>query len=468
VLISMGILTLGLLGAAALFPVGGYYMQKAVIADNGSALAQAVMSDVVARGIVNPKAWMVYIPNANGTKPYQLQFPSDGIFTSNPGAKRGTFTRPFARTLGEALTSQPTASTDGTLISRQFGNAYVIDPLYVAKAVERPSQPSNLVAYGFPASAAWTAPGRTAPAPYAPYYLAPEWEPWKSSTTSLTSFDRVWPIRRVSLQDASGWQMDVSSAEHYFVGNDDLAADLPTRDDRAARQNWDAVDLDGDGDVDPLGRQWTGDYSWIVCVVPTTNDARNGLARNPEAYSYEVSVVVFYKRALPSTTAFRSSQPEAAGNERTVAASVVSTGLNGGEVLLRNVGDNATNPFEQLRKGEWMMLCGPHPTSTVTQPRFFLNWYQVLSIENERSDIINDPTTERLVAVRGPEWPWQPAASGDLRDYYDLPNSVCGGIFRGAVAVHTRTMRLESARGGAGMALSPGPTVPPPPLTTDL
>ena len=35
VLIAMGLLTLGLLGVAAIFPVGGYYMQKATIADNG-------------------------------------------------------------------------------------------------------------------------------------------------------------------------------------------------------------------------------------------------------------------------------------------------------------------------------------------------------------------------------------------------------------------------------------------------
>src|SRR5262245_5279027 len=67
VLISMGILTLGLLGVAAIFPVGGWYMQKATIADNGSALAQAVMSDVVAGGVINPKSWMVMVPQGGPT-----------------------------------------------------------------------------------------------------------------------------------------------------------------------------------------------------------------------------------------------------------------------------------------------------------------------------------------------------------------------------------------------------------------
>ena len=54
VLISLGILTIGLLGVAALFPVGSYYMQKGEIADRGSAIAQAAFNDLIARGMLNP------------------------------------------------------------------------------------------------------------------------------------------------------------------------------------------------------------------------------------------------------------------------------------------------------------------------------------------------------------------------------------------------------------------------------
>ena len=42
----MGILTIGLLGVAALFPVGSYYMQKGEVSDNGSAIAQAAFNEV--------------------------------------------------------------------------------------------------------------------------------------------------------------------------------------------------------------------------------------------------------------------------------------------------------------------------------------------------------------------------------------------------------------------------------------
>src|ERR1044072_5407141 len=91
-----------------------------------------------------------------------------------------------------------------------------------------------------------------------------------------------------------------------------------------------------------LARQLTGDYSWIVTVAPSTNAARDGMASNPEGYAYDVSVVVFYKRPLTDTEVSAYSQfgantrnASAMGmNERVVKASVFSTGLNGGELLL--------------------------------------------------------------------------------------------------------------------------------------
>ena len=95
--------------------------------------------------------------------------------------------------------------------------------------------------------------------------------------------------------------MGPEMASHYFRGGDDLTSDLPTRADRPARQNWDT--MTSGSIVAPLARQRTGDYSWIVSVVPTTAAARNALANNPEGFSYDVSVVVFYKRILPSEPA---------------------------------------------------------------------------------------------------------------------------------------------------------------------
>jgi hypothetical protein len=108
------------------------------------------------------------------------------------------------------------------------------------------------------------------------------------------------------------------------------------------------------------------------------------------------------------------------------------------------------------------MLCGPHPNSTTIEPRFVLNWYQVMAVDAERTpNVLDDPATERLVTVRGPQWPWQPALSG-LEDYNHLSNDLCVGIIRGAVAVHTKTLRLDSSRTSGGLAVVVPPGVPGP------
>jgi hypothetical protein len=146
----------------------------------------------------------------------------------------------------------------------------------------------------------------------------------------------------------------------------------------------------------------------------------------------------------------------AAANERAVRASIVSTGLNGGELFLEAIPDNIPGkPFENLKTGQWIMVCGPHPNSNVVmsdppvgEARFVLNWYQVLTIESERNDIISDPVNQRLVAVRGPQWPWLPTTGAMSNSNNELSNQLCAGIFRGAVAVHSKTIRLEGENGG--------------------
>jgi hypothetical protein len=247
--------------------------------------------------------------------------------------------------------------------------------------------------------------------------------------------------------------MDKTMAEHYFRRSDDLSTELPDRDDRPVHQNWDYVE-NLDGSKSPLARQWTGDYSWIVTVAPTTNAARDGIARNPESHAYDVSVVVFHKRALPEDaqsaySTYGSNLTDyynfVGENERAVKATIVSTGLNGGEILL-DAWDDPKSPFDGLKVSQWIMLCGPHPNSTMTEPRFVLNWYQVLAIDSEAAglDPPLNPSTQRLVTVRGPQWPWTPAT--DLAYGNDVSNNLCAAICRGAVAVHTKTLRLENPR----------------------
>jgi hypothetical protein len=469
VLIAMGIMTVGLLGVASVFPVGSWYLQKASIKDQGSAIAQSVMSDLMASGKLNPGAWYVMTPvpiNTNPIHPNYRFTTIDGKYTPVGTPVPGTFTRPFGESLREGLKRNPNGPG---VLAKQFGHAFVIDPLFVASASTNaplpgggmPNGSANITAYAFPATA-------YAVFPYTGsyYYGNKAWDSWRA-TNNTTTGEKAWPIRRVSFQQSNGWTLDKVGAESMARSTDDLAYDFPQRADRPSIQTWDTVTASTSAGTNtlPLARKWTGDFSWIVSVVPTTNAARDGMARNPEGFSYDVSVVVFYKRSLPSSppqTSVNSDLGDAAMHERVVSAKILSTGLSGGELLLERPMISSTtaadrlslssSPYDGLKTGEWIMLCGPHPNSSAIEPRFALQWYQVISIDKEGAGINGfDPTNQRVVSVRGPEWPWKPRASysNTNSDVAKLSDDLCVGICRGAVAVHTKTLRLESPLGGS-------------------
>ena len=88
VLISMGILTIGLLSVAALFPVGGYYMRQGEIADRGAAIAQAAFADVVARGMLKAESWKMW--EKEGDQIAQLRAKPVAI----DAIRKASFTRP--------------------------------------------------------------------------------------------------------------------------------------------------------------------------------------------------------------------------------------------------------------------------------------------------------------------------------------------------------------------------------------
>src|SRR5258705_5031902 len=127
VLISMGILTLGLLGVASVFPVGSFYIQKAEISDKGSAIAQSVFSDIMARGMLNPRAWYVMVPTPRvpAIGVWNTGFPSDSKYSPAGTPQTGTFKRPVRLAPSEGLNQ----SNDKMVLAKQFGSAYVIDPI---------------------------------------------------------------------------------------------------------------------------------------------------------------------------------------------------------------------------------------------------------------------------------------------------------------------------------------------------
>ncbi len=474
VLIAMGILTIGLLGVAALFPVGAFYMQKGDVADRGSAVAQAAFNEAVTRGWLNPENWLVWGEGA-----------VSGV--ANPsGVANSTFDRPFAEMLRRQKAYLAGTGWAMEVMEKQttleFGSVFVIDPQAIAAVAIVDSSGSHSTGASmrpggvFPSSTVWTVSnnGGISTTPY-----AKAWNPWADTNNSGPR----WPIRRVTLRQPVSASplyapLDPAIADKLFSSSDDLAMDLPTARDKPSSQRMDlspvALNLNG-SKGDPLARQSRGDYSWIITVSPNTAEARDALATDPSAFSYEVSVVVFYKRPLPRTRPRDNSEAtsnleQLYPNERGAQAKIVSTGLNGGEVLLTRIPMNnsthepAESPFSILKTGQWIMLCGPHPNSTEARPMMTARWYRVLAIDGKDSaldvnGITTDPSNQRLVSLRGPQWPWLPAAN--LATNSELSNALYVCIPTGAVAVHSKTIHFEGNSVWSGGAS--GLSAPPPP-----
>ena len=433
VLISMGLMTLGLLGVMSLFPVGAHYMNKADVADRGSAVARSVMSDLVSRGMLNASAWRMIATTP--PVPAVPPFPTvDGAINS------------YGRPVGPAIESWLSNGMAPAVLAQRAGNIYILDPIAAAVTSLAAPLAFNRIAATFPAEASNLPPST--------YSGVAAWAPW----ISLPGPNDYWPMRRVTLIQpgaaaGSVQRMDPPLAWSLFSGNSDVAFEQPGNGDQPAVQLSSWTDRDGDnvrGLNETLSRQSAGDYSWIVTVAPTTVEARNSMGSG--AFAYDISVVVFYKRGitpkLPVTNSeVKDNAQELQKRERVVKAKIVSTGPNGGEVLIETSYSGQANAWQDLRAGQWVMLCGPKPvmeTVPPPPPEFAMGWYQVQAVDAEGAGVITDPVKQRLVTLRGPEWLWQPALSG-ITDNIHLSNNLCVGIMPGAVAVHTKTLRLQSA-----------------------
>jgi hypothetical protein len=77
VIISLGILSVGLASVVAIIPAGGSQAKKAVIEDRRGAMAAAAMADLVTRGMLDTSKWVMPIPAA----PFLIDPLGGGSFT---------------------------------------------------------------------------------------------------------------------------------------------------------------------------------------------------------------------------------------------------------------------------------------------------------------------------------------------------------------------------------------------------
>jgi hypothetical protein len=254
-------------------------------------------------------------------------------------------------------------------------------------------------------------------------------------------------------------RMPPAVADLIFRSGDDLVFEIPDQGDQPARLLYDDFDHDADPGTPPLPirRQTSGDYSWLVTIGPCYSFETKYQQTEPKyrpfnylatgrdpALAHKVSVVVFHKRDLlfPSGTGAETEL-----NERQVIAHVLSSGPDGGEVRL--TADDDPRELNGMRTGEWVLMFGQYPLDESLSPvqrRWFMEWYQIVAMDLGYDDAPTGVAEgTRIVSLKGPRWPYSTKdvirmASGNVPASL-LPRV---GLVKGAISVHTKTMRLES------------------------
>ena len=431
VLISIFVMAVGLMGVAALIPIGTFAVSETAKADRSAAMGRAAMHEVRVRDMLQ-------------------RFRPDGDARWY-----------FARN-GFAFDSSSLGERIGALVLA--GQPFAIDPMLATEAtVQRSELEYNL----FP-------------------FMANPSDPL--TFTQLLYFLRrdprpMLPRLRLDIFENSLLRMsNVSSPPYFFYGsNDDDRADISARQlavfdrifawqddlifdideddpDRRPRQSclWDDVNNSAapspprdDDDVPPsitaantpLHAQAADNYSWMLTAVPDPNELPNTNSlsdlSNHRQRTYEVSIVTFYKRDFNSDA---SSDPP---SERFVRIDFAGTGIGGGDAVLRAptavTSAGLAEEYLKVKENQWIMVTVFVPDSRLdiifggfdSGRRKIAKWYRVIRLDDEVQG--SAPSFTRNITLAGPDWD----------DTVIEPGSVYATLIDGVIGVYTTTVTLE-------------------------
>ena len=198
VLISMGILTVGLLSVLALVPAGKSQAVKAVIYDRSSVMASNVAADLISRGLLRPTSWgsTVSTPIAVFDPLYNVT--SGGVW---PPAGSSISLKADAATTGASTTVYPGAGLYGQSTEIKSASDVLFrsedDPVYTLDGVGPDDPPLPRWSAG---SAATPGGRRSFEGLYS--FLAtlqtsaigaPDWSPSAPATLTIVTFQRRDP-----------------------------------------------------------------------------------------------------------------------------------------------------------------------------------------------------------------------------------------------------------------------------------
>jgi len=447
VLISIFVMTVGLLGLAALIPVGRFEVLEAAKLDRGATLGKQAYREVLLRGML---------------KPYTILPPFSS--PSNPNIEWLAYNA-SQKQLQDAIIAAPPIPNPGALPAYRFALGstalqppFAIDPLMFA-------DPRNY-------DAVWGSPASGTPTPDTfPYNYQ------NDAVAAGLQQQRLPRIPRLSLGQLAfknvTWsqaqqELAFAVADRLFTGHDDLSFVIAGDQDARPIQQYQMLVKDSNGPTTSTDFQQqlvtkraapmsVGDFSWLLTVSPAVNETLRFDANGNPVYSaqnmrtLDVSVVVFYKRPI-TLLPDDGNEPPA---ERTVSLSFAGSGIGGGSAHLSTDEDHK-HYLRNLRPNQWILVTGRLRTDVTTansgpfidKAPVVAKWYRIVSVDDGAG--IDEPgEPHRDITLDGPDWNTSPMEPGKFK-FDDLNPSTNGewdmaaSVFDGVIAVYDRTVTLQS------------------------
>ncbi len=412
VLISIGILSVGLLSIASLIPAGQYALLETTKVDNAAMCGRAARGEIQTRDLLNPVdsstgVGRVYWIDSSGT----LQ---DATSTVDGQLVFKTSLVPY--------NSRP-------LVAEPF----VIDPLPIMEALETGNFGTDNIVAHFPFSP------KTADFD----------QPLARLAVDLPGMDLV------NLTTSDEFARARQALEQIFVWSDDMMINIDrTNADKRPESVFTWVDSSGvevashatdTESVDlsnyrPIQRLTMGNYSWMMTVMPSMTEletpkqiyfAQNPGATDVQLYeemakyqkTFEVSVVVFYKRNI--------IPPESGETPSERMVNVLSP--TGSDITLA-IPNSESKEYLAIRPKQWLLLVGTSIDTTTSVPTGHrtAKWFRVINTDDEAQDD-GSGNWIRNVTLDG----------ADVNEALGNPDNISAVLVDGVVGVYTTTVRLN-------------------------
>jgi hypothetical protein len=392
VLVSMGVMSVGLLGVAALIPLGRMELTEANKMDNAATIGRWAFRDLMVHGYLQPEMWVDPLSGQQAIRPSFVSSPANDPYSLTPSGlpksrfvttTNGAIVPPFGPIIIDPLMLAP----------RHFGAGYYTGTSGMAPQEITHRQICSLFPYSLNlAGAAAGMPEQRTDAP-------------RFARVSV----RTYPIDTFS-PSPQQFIMRNDMASRFFKSNDDLVVQVPRDKSRRPVQVFTQTTtsssnvniLSNDGYTNEVRtdgvafRKFRGEMSWFVMAEPSLAESYNQAVENAPAAAgpvgssattkqYRAWVVVCHQRDLRDVSGQTLSDPRGIG-ERMVYVDFIDRNT----ARLRCGGlatEGAANTALGVKANQWIAVCGRYFEPVLRGDRCVIEWYRITGVSDRPTSL---------------------------------------------------------------------------------